>query len=274
MRFDFDAINFGIFDSEIQFGSKSTSKKRTVGFFEFELFTASSDKLSFIDENPIKRERGTLICAKPGQTRYSQLPFRCHYLHVSSEDDAFISVMEALPDVMPVHEVERLTEMFEEILRFEGDSPEEVFGRQSAVCKLLGYILHSARITGDESDPALHTYRKPLMTVANYIKHHLGEKLTLERLAEIASLSPIYFHKLFCQRFGKTPNKYILEHRIAAAKLALLSENATISDIAENYGFSTQAYFNNKFKAAVGMTPLEYRRYMLGRLNLSEADHV
>ncbi len=274
MRFDLDTVNFGIFDSEIQFGNKSTSKKRTVGFFEFELFTASSEKLSFIDGVPIKRERGTLLCSKPGQTRYSQLPFRCHYLHVSSEDDAFISVMETLPDAMTVHDVERVTQMFEEILKFEGDSPEEVFGRQSAVYKLLGYILHCARITGDETNPALHTYRKPLMEAANYIKHHLGEKLTLERLSKVASLSPIYFHKLFCERFGKTPNKYILEHRIAAAKLALLSENATISDIAENYGFSTQSYFNNKFKEATGMTPLEYRRYMLGRLSLSEADHV
>ncbi len=176
--------------------------------------------------------------------------------------------MEALPDIITVHEVERVTEMFEEILRFEGDSPEEIFGRQSAVYKLLGYILHADSVTDKEANPTLHTYRKPLIMVANYIKHHLGEKLTLEKLAEIANLSPIYFHRLFCERFGKTPNKYILEHRIAAAKLALLSDNVSISQVASDYGFSTQSYFNNKFKEATGMTPLEYRRHMLGRLKL------
>ena len=268
MRFDFDAVNFGIFDSEVKFGSQLISQKRTVGFFEFEFFTSSSEKLSYIDDTIIKRERGTLLCAKPGQTRYSQLPFRCHYLHISSENEGFISLMETLPDSMLIHDVEQLTQIFEEILRFEGDSPEEIFGRQSAVYKLLGYILHAASITGKDANPALHTYRKPLIMVANHIKHHLGEKQTLEKLAEIANLSPIYFHRLFSERFGKTPNKYILEHRIAAAKLALLSDNISISQIASDYGFSTQSYFNNKFKEATGMTPLKYRRHMLGKIKL------
>ena len=267
MHFNFDPVHFGIFDSEVKFGNKAVSKKRTVGFFEFELFTVHSQKVSYINDNPIKRDRGTLICAKPGQLRYSQLPFRCHYLHISSEDEDFIALMESLPDVITVHDVDRIAQMFEELLKYEGESPEDIFGLQSAVCKLIGYILHLA-YTSPAENPALHTYKKPLSDVSNYIKHHLSEKLTLEKLAKVANLSPIYFHKLFCERFGKTPNKYIWEHRIAAAKLALLSDNVSIADVAEDCGFSTQSYFNNKFKEATGMTPLKYRKHMLGRLKL------
>ncbi len=266
--FDFEVVNFGIFDSSMKFGDRSVSKKRAVGFFEFELFTSKSEKLSFIDDRPIARNNGTIICAKPGQTRYSELPFRCHYLHISSDDERFISLMETLPDSVLVHDTDRIVQMYEELLRFDGDSPEEVFGLQSAVCKLIGFILHLAESGLPETNPALHTYRKPLMEAANYIKHHLSEKLTLNDLAGIANLSPIYFHKLFCERFGKTPSKYILEHRIAAAKLSLLSDNVSISSIAADCGFSTQSYFNNKFKEATGMTPLAYRKYMLGRLKL------
>ena len=268
MRYDFDTVHFGIFDSVVRFGNIEVSKKRMVGFFEFELFTAKSEKLSYIEGLPVKRERGTLICAKPGQTRYSELPFRCHYLHLSSEDSGFISLMESIPDVIQIHDTEQLIRMFEEVIKFEGDSPEEIFGRHSAVCKLLGFIIHSARITAKDINPALNTYRRSLNHTADYIKHHLSEKLTLERLAETANLSPIYFHKLFCERFGTTPNKYILEHRIAAAKLALLSENVSIVEVAETCGFSSQSYFNNKFKEATGMTPLQYRKNMLGRLKL------
>lgn len=268
MRYDFDTVVFGVFDSIITFGNIEVSKKRSVGFFEFELFTTPSDKFSFIDDRPIKRERGTLLCTKPGQIRYSELPFRCYYLHIATEDDGFISLLESIPDVIQIHDTEQLVRMYEEVIKYEGDSPEELLGRQSAVCKLLGFIIHSARITDGGISPALNTYRKSLNTVAEYIKHHLGEKLTLEKLSQIANLSPIYFHKLFCERFGKTPNQYILEHRIAAAKLALLSENASIVNIAESYGFSSQSYFNNKFKEATDMTPLQYRKKMLGRLKV------
>ncbi len=266
--FDFEIVNFGIFDSTMKFGERSVSKKRSVGFFEFELFTTYSDKLSYINDSSIPRNRGRLICAKPGQIRYSELPFRCHYLHLASESESFISLMETLPDSLIVHDVDRIEQMYEELLKYEGNSPEEIFGLHSAVCKLLGFIFHLSGNTPTETNPALHTYRKSLIEVANYIKHHLSEKLTLESLAGIANLSPIYFHRLFCERFGKTPNKYILDHRIAAAKLALLSDNVSISSIAADCGFSTQSYFNNKFKEATGMTPLAYRRHMLGRIKL------
>ncbi len=266
--FDFEIVNFGIFDSVMKFQNMSVSKKRTVGFFEFELFTAQSEKLSFVDDKPIERANGTLICAKPGQTRYSELPFRCHYLHISSEDEGFISVMESLPDVINLHDTETVIKMYEDLLKYEGTAPEDTLRLQGIVCRFLGHLLSLSEDTPKDIDPALHTYRKSLSDTADFIKHNLSEKLTLKTLSEVANLSPIYFHKLFTEKFGKTPNAYILEHRISSAKLALLSDNISISRIATDCGFSTQSYFNNKFKEATGMTPLEYRRYMLGRLKL------
>ncbi len=265
--FNFEVVHFGIFDSH-PWKTGAYSKERTVGFFEFELFSDDCDRFSFIDGKAIPRKRGTLICAKPGQKRYSQLPFRCHYLHIASEDENFIATFEALPDTLFVHDYNRVVEMFEGLLKYDGDSTENILNLKGGVYKLLAYILGLSNTSPAETNPALHTYRKSLLDSANYIKHHLNEKLTLEKLSQVANLSPIYFHKLFCERFGKTPNQYILEHRIEAAKLALLSENASILNIAESYGFSTQSYFNNKFKESTGMTPLQYRKSMLRRLKL------
>lgn len=71
----------------------------------------------------------------------------------------------------------------------------------------------------------------------------------------MAHLSPIYFHKLFSLRFGKTPYQYIAEMRITAAKDMLLTTEKPLGDIAAACGFSTQSYFHNQFKAAVGQTP-------------------
>lgn len=266
--FGFEIIHFGIFDSSMKFHGQTLSKERTVGFFEFELFTADSHRLSYINGRPVSRERGTLICAKPGQTRYSELPFRCHYLHLSSDDEDFITLMESLPDTVTVPDTAFMSGLYEDLIKYEGDTPEDILRLQSIVYKLLSYIIQLAYSSPSETDPALHTYRKPLMETASYIKHHLSEKLTLNQLAAVASLSPIYFHRLFTERFGKTPNQYVLEHRIAAAKLALLSDNVSVADVAADCGFSTQSYFNNKFKEITGMTPLQYRRHMLGRLKL------
>ena len=55
----------------------------------------------------------------------------------------------------------------------------------------------------------------------------------------------------------------ILSFRIAAAKTGLLERKVTLGELAGKCGFSSQTYFCYKFKQVTGMTPLQYRSYML-----------
>ena len=265
---NFELLHYGIFDSAMKFQNLSVSKKRTVCYFEFELFMSDSDRYSYVGDSKIQRKNGTIICSKPGQTRYSELPFRCHYLHISSDDEELLRFMNALPDSLTADDTQAVAAMFEALIKNDGTSPSERLKQQGDACRLLSYIFALADRSGTDINPALSTYRKPLLDAAHYIEHHLSEKLCLKTLAQTANLSQVYFHRLFCERFGQTPNQYIFTHRIAAAKMALLSDNVSVAQVAAECGFSSQSYFNHKFKEATGQTPLEYRRYMLGRLKL------
>jgi aspartate--ammonia ligase len=107
-----------------------------------------------------------------------------------------------------------------------------------------GVTTFEAGITGN---------KKALLNAEKYIKENYQKNISLEELARVHNLSPIYFHKLFTSFFQKTPNKYLLDLRIAHAKTRLLEENCNLPDIALECGFSSQSYFCYKFKEQTGL---------------------
>ena len=65
-----------------------------------------------------------------------------------------------------------------------------------------------------------------------------------------------------------TPAAFVLRCRIAAAKAMLKTSELNIAEIAARCGFSSQSYFNFRFKEVTGETPLQYRNTRLSRLKL------
>jgi len=102
--------------------------------------------------------------------------------------------------------------------------------------------------------------------IAHYIETKYMENLSLETLSQKAGLTPSYFSKLFKQRMGISPNKYISELRIKRAKELMVSQKCSIKDIALQVGYTDEFYFSNKFKSFVGVSPTVYaaiRRKMI-----------
>lgn len=99
-----------------------------------------------------------------------------------------------------------------------------------------------------------------IQETVEYIETHLGEEIKIETLAEIACLSPFYFHRLFHRLVGKSTLEYIKLRRLAKAKDALQKKDDRILDIALEYGFLSHEHFTRAFKAAFGLTPSEYRK--------------
>ena len=56
--------------------------------------------------------------------------------------------------------------------------------------------------------------------------------------------------------------------RISAAKQLLITKDYSIARIAADCGFSSQSYFNYKFKSEMGVSPLKYRKDMLSRIEI------
>jgi AraC family transcriptional regulator len=83
--------------------------------------------------------------------------------------------------------------------------------------------------------------------------------LTLEALAEEATLSPFHFLRTFEQVTGVTPHQYVRRSRLREAATRLLTVRAKVLDIALECGFDDVSTFNRAFRAEFGVSPRHFR---------------
>jgi AraC family transcriptional regulator len=95
--------------------------------------------------------------------------------------------------------------------------------------------------------------------VMDYVEAHLGEDLSLLRLAAEASLSPVHFAREFKRLFGLSPHQYVLRRRVERAAGLLDAGAPSISEVAFAVGFSSQSHLTAAFRGLYGTTPAAFR---------------
>ncbi|WP_226782255.1 helix-turn-helix transcriptional regulator [Oceaniglobus trochenteri] len=92
------------------------------------------------------------------------------------------------------------------------------------------------------------------------MEDRMTEDVDMEGIARSVGLSRPHFFKLFKQQMGVTPNIYLNTLRAEQAIEDLLTTDKSVTDIAHDLGFSSQASFTRFFSSNVGIAPSEYRR--------------
>ena len=95
--------------------------------------------------------------------------------------------------------------------------------------------------------------------VANYVRHHLSEPISVEKMAEEFFLSRPYLSSRFKQETGQTLTDFILKEKTEEAKRLLRYSDKSLSAISAYLGFSSHGHFSRVFRKYAGMTPGEYR---------------
>ena len=93
----------------------------------------------------------------------------------------------------------------------------------------------------------------------DYIENSLGQSLPLNRLAEIACLSPSQFHRLFKSETGSTPFKFVEELKINKAYQKILHENIAVSELSVELGYQDYETFTRAFKKHFFLSPDDLR---------------
>lgn len=101
---------------------------------------------------------------------------------------------------------------------------------------------------------------RPIAKACVYVENHYSERLSLERMAEIVDLNPVYFSTLFKKETGSNFSDYLTQFRIKKAKEFLREDSMNVNEIAEALGFSDARYFSKVFKKEVGVKPTDYRK--------------
>lgn len=84
--------------------------------------------------------------------------------------------------------------------------------------------------------------------------------LSLEFLSKELYLSKFYICKIFKKHLNLTFSEYVIDQRIALAKMQLIQTDHKCSEIAESCGFSSFSFFSRKFQEAEGVTATQYRK--------------
>jgi AraC-like DNA-binding protein len=100
--------------------------------------------------------------------------------------------------------------------------------------------------------------------VYEYVQKHFADKITLEDVANVASMSIISFNRFIKKRTGKTFVNYINDIRIGYAARWLVEKDLSVSEVAFKSGFNNIANFNRSFKAIKNCTPSQYREDFSG----------
>ena len=95
--------------------------------------------------------------------------------------------------------------------------------------------------------------------VKEFIDLNLSAPLTVDTIASKFYISPKLLQNIFKEAYGSTVKKYILEKQIKNAAHLLITTKHTVAEIAGLSGFSDYNNFIQRFKSAVGQTPLKFR---------------
>ncbi len=127
------------------------------------------------------------------------------------------------------------------------------------------YLLMSAILryycgSRSETDRMIYHNVLRLRPVIDYIAEHYSEKIYVETLADMITVSPDYFTKMFKDSIGKTPIDYINAMRVGDSLRLLSMTDTPVNEIAEQLGFSGPNYFHKIFKQYMDTSPLAYRK--------------
>ncbi|MEK8128233.1 response regulator [Paenibacillus filicis] len=99
-----------------------------------------------------------------------------------------------------------------------------------------------------------------IQKAVEFILKHLGENLTLTRVAEHIHMNPSYLSHLFKEETGDNFLDFVTFQRIGKAKEYLASAKYKNYELAEKIGFVSYPHFCTVFKKMTGLTPSEYKK--------------
>ncbi|WP_116809891.1 GlxA family transcriptional regulator [Steroidobacter cummioxidans] len=105
-------------------------------------------------------------------------------------------------------------------------------------------VMEHLRVT----DPALQK-------IERFITQHIDRQITLDELAQCASVSPRTLARRVHAGLGMTPNELVQRLRVAQAAHLLETSNASVEEVATRVGYADPAAFRRIFRRYTGASP-------------------
>jgi transcriptional regulator GlxA family with amidase domain len=124
-------------------------------------------------------------------------------------------------------------------------------------------VVYRRRPGGQSQFSALLELERPdarFGALIGWARERLGERLSVERLADEAAMSPRHFARAFAAETGVTPAKAVERLRVEAARARVEAGPEPIDRIAAHVGFGDAERMRRAFLRAFGQPPQALRR--------------
>jgi AraC-like DNA-binding protein len=164
---------------------------------------------------------------------------------------------------LPLMDVERLSDLNKQFAemsrRVAGCDDTQLSSLRRPVHELILKLVHAITQPLPEGQNHADAEGGRLVAIKQFLAHNVESPLNLKRAAAAFYLSPSHLSRLFRQATGQTLKQYHHALRMQRAADLLTHTDRTITQIADDLGFSTVHHFSRRFKRFHKVSPLEYR---------------
>ena len=135
-------------------------------------------------------------------------------------------------------------------------------GGETVITRLSDVLVVQALRAWLESDPSAHSaLRDPqIVRAISLIHREPGRPWTVASLADQIPMSRSAFAARFTEMVDEPVMSYLTRWRMHLAAAALQGEGATVAELAERFGYRSEAAFVRAFKRVIGRPPGAVRR--------------
>jgi YesN/AraC family two-component response regulator len=123
----------------------------------------------------------------------------------------------------------------------------------NASLKTLGF-----EVIDDKKIQTIEKIKNAIVSLVHHTDQDIKTNLS-SYITELVHRDYHYLSNLFSEVEGTTIEKYFIAHKIEKVKELLVYNELTLSEIADQMGYSSVAYLSNQFKKITGFTPSYFK---------------
>ncbi len=140
------------------------------------------------------------------------------------------------------------------ILRLSQTEPLNPYSITGLLYEFLGALVTDKPKSASMADE----YVKAAMSYIHTF--YYDTSINVDQISNYVGIDRSYLYRLFKEKTGVSPKKYIMEYKLKTAAKLLRETSLSIGQVALSVGFDDQLYFSTAFRSFFGKSPSSYRK--------------
>jgi AraC-like DNA-binding protein len=128
----------------------------------------------------------------------------------------------------------------------------------AAILSLIAEVL-----TKDRRKEQLNSYQKTVEKAKYLMESNVFSAIDLSSISDQLGISTSRLNEIFKTYTSMTPYQYYIQIKIYKAESLLEQQDLSVKEVAHKIGFEDQYYFSRLFKNKTGVSPSEWKNYVM-----------